>query len=425
MSLPSRLIVSFVLLCAGASDLLAQIMSVQGVDMVARLTGPGSINNTPLVSIGGTDLGHMVTHKNKTYFLFGDTFSSETSNPGTLWRWNTMAWTTDIKASDGILFDGWILDGYGRARQVMYSGYMNPVTEIPTGAISIGNRIYTWFMSVNWWGPAGQWTINYAGLAYTESGGQSFTVVNGFRLPSSTNFGMVAASVRWDVLPGTDRYVYVWGTPSGRMGGVKLARVLPEQIENPASYQYYASGTTTPVWVSSEASAAQIVAPTVGEMSVMYNRAARRWIMLYFNHNKNRIELRQASRPWGPWSTAITVVSGSAYPGLYGSYMNPWYIENQGQVVYFTMSLWNPYDVYLMRARFNIDNIPAPADLNMDGHVDSTDFDLFSACYNGPVNYVDGLCLIADFNSDHYVDSTDFDTFSACYNGPVNPSGCG
>jgi len=63
-------------------------------------------------------------------------------------------------------------------------------------------------------------------------------------------------------------------------------------------------------------------------------------------------------------------------------------------------------------------------DTNGDLHVDSTDFDYFSACYNGPTNPVTGICLCVDSNDDNYVDATDFDSFSACYNGPTNPPGC-
>jgi len=64
------------------------------------------------------------------------------------------------------------------------------------------------------------------------------------------------------------------------------------------------------------------------------------------------------------------------------------------------------------------------ADINSDAHVDSTDFDTFSSCYNGPTNLVSGDCLAADFNNDQYVDSADFDVFSECYNGPVFPQRC-
>lgn len=64
------------------------------------------------------------------------------------------------------------------------------------------------------------------------------------------------------------------------------------------------------------------------------------------------------------------------------------------------------------------------ADYNRDCHVDSTDFDTFSACYNGPTNPVVGSCCDADLNGDDFVDATDFDIFSGCYNGPVNLPNC-
>jgi hypothetical protein len=31
--------------------------------------------------------------------------------------------------------------------------------------------------------------------------------------------------------------------------------------------------------------------------------------------------------------------------------MHPWLVENEGEVIYFTMSQWGPYSVFLMRAQ--------------------------------------------------------------------------
>ena len=421
-----RCLPALVLLAMAVSgrDGAAEITSLAGLDMVARLTGANSINHTDLVGIGGTDLGHMVVHQDRSYFLFGDSVSGETPSDGGFWQWNTMAWSADLTPANGILFSGWISDAGGMARRVIYSGYQKPITEIPTAAISFDNRIYAWFMSVSRWGLPGQWTINYAGLAYTEDLGQHFTIVSGFRLPSDTNFGMVAASARTDLPPGEDSYIYVWGTPSGRLGGVKLARVMPPDITNPAAYQYFAGfDSGQPTWTNSEYSAPLIVQPTVGEMSVMYNKAARTWTLLYFNHSRNRIQLRQAYAPWGPWSNEITVVSGEQYPGLYGSYMNPVYVENHGQAVYFTMSLWDPYDVYLMRARFNLASPPCPADLNLDDHVDAIDMEAFLPCMSGPTLPYQSLltCSAADFDHDGDIDQADFAIIQRCLSGPDLP----
>jgi hypothetical protein len=370
-----------------------------GVRVIQRLTGP---TETGHVAVGGTDLGHMVRHEGKTYFLFGDTFSGEDPGAGGLWRSNVMAYSTDATPADGIALDGWITDPEGRAKEVIASGRTSPITEIPTGAISANGNIYAWYMAVNWWGPAGEWTNNYAGLSRWSAGQSDFTVVEPFAFPASSNFGMVAASRRDDLADASDERIYLWGTPAGRLGGVKLARVLPQDIENLNAYEYFGGVSAgQPTWISSELSAPLIVAPTVGEMSVMYNPGLKSWTMLYLNHNKYAIELRQADQPWGPWSEPIEVATGQRFPGLYGSYMNPLYVEDDGRTIYFTMSLWNPYDVYLAKATLvTAPESPLSADFNNDFRVDAQDLAMWRSAF-GATNHADangdGVSTGADF----------------------------
>ena len=358
---------------AARSSTARDIIDVTGVQIVSRLTGTGSINNTEAVAIGGTDLGHMVNHDGRTYFLFGDTFSGDTPAQGGRWRRNVMAYSADLNPSNGITFDGWVTDGAGRAREVIQSGRTSPITEIPTGAVSIGDRIYSWYMAVNEWGPPGQWTANYAGLAYWKVSDNAFTVVDSFAFPGNGNFGMVAAGFRTDQTAPVDNHLYVWGTPAGRLGGVKLARVDANDVTNLNAYEYFGGlSAGQPTWVPSEFNAPLIVEPTVGEMSVMFNEALHSWTMLYLNHNKYTIEIRQAPDPWGPWSAPVEVATGAQFPGLYGSYMNPLLVENGGRTVYFTMSLWEPYDVYLVKATFITST--DFGDYNQDGFVDAADY---------------------------------------------------
>jgi hypothetical protein len=45
------------------------------------------------------------------------------------------------------------------------------------------------------------------------------------------------------------------------------------------------------------------------------------------------------------------LASLDTYPAAYGAYLHPWLTERNGEIIYFTMSRWFDYNVFLMRAR--------------------------------------------------------------------------
>src|SRR2546423_14203429 len=94
--------------------------------------------------------------------------------------------------------------------------------------------------------------------------------------------------------------------------------------------------------------AVPVAAGPAGELSVAYHRGVSRWIMLHLDEVRAAIVLRSAPAPTGPWSFGQPVVSGADHPGLYGGYLHPW--ELYGSEIYFTMSRWGPYAVYLVHA---------------------------------------------------------------------------
>jgi hypothetical protein len=49
----------------------------------------------------------------------------------------------------------------------------------------------------------------------------------------------------------------------------------------------------------------------------------------------------------GPWSPETVVTTAQQYPQLYAPYITP--LWNDGPDIYFNMSLYGPYAVYLMR----------------------------------------------------------------------------
>lgn|SRR5690606_905166 len=83
----------------------------------------------------------------------------------------------------------------------------------------------------------------------------------------------------------------------------------------------------------------------------------KRWIIAYsydsaYAENPEKkyhaIVYRDAEELNGVWSPLKTLLTAKTYPGLYSPYFHP--LKNKGDKLYFTMSLWKPYNVYLMSA---------------------------------------------------------------------------
>ncbi|MCL6444513.1 MAG: DUF4185 domain-containing protein [Alicyclobacillus sp.] len=331
------------------------LKAVTDVQEIAQLTGKDSINKTDRYDVYGCDLGSMFNAGNRTYFLFGDTFgfrpADMTGGGGQDWRSGTMAYTTTADPSKGLRFNGWITDGEGDAKEILPSLKIDNVemTKIPTYGVAVGKNLYIYYMSVKHWGPPGVWYTNYSGIAKSTDGGQTWQFLKGDKWPGNSNF--IQMSI-YKVQEKGRTEIYFWCIPAGRFGGVKLMRVSAADIENLSKYQYFA-GTDAdgnPIWSSQMSRAVQVVNDTVGELSVIFDPYLKRWIMMYLQGGGS-VVIREGITQWGPWGPAITVATQDQYPGLYGPFMNPRYMGNGGQYIYFTLSLWGPYNVFWMRAK--------------------------------------------------------------------------
>ncbi|WP_163505509.1 DUF4185 domain-containing protein [Fodinicola acaciae] len=333
--------------------------------LVAKLTGPGSINQTDTrYEFKATDLG-IVWDNNRGQVLtaFGDSYGPGWTGPGagvgdpaTLdWRCNALARSNDHDLADGMTFTDMVTDRPGHAKQLLPcrkdgNDAGGEVTTIPTAGVSVGNRAYISYMSVRHWGQAGSWDTNYAGVAYSDDNGQTWTQPTTARWPNNANF---TDPFQMNAYVHKDGYVYMFGTPSGRLGDVHLARVPENSVLTPAAYQYW---TGTAWKTGSDTQAAPIVTGPAGELSVQYNTFTHSWLMMYLIDSRGLIILREAPEPTGPWSGARTIVKSSDYPALYGGFMHPW---SSGPDLYFTMSQWNPYNVFLMHTKLSTDKSPA------------------------------------------------------------------
>lgn len=330
------------------------LSGINNLTEVAQLTGPDGMNDTESVMVAGTDLGSMLTVEDTTYFFFGDTFGERDEDAwgggGSIWRSNAIAHTTDDDPSDGITFDGWITDDVGWAAEPVPgdkdANGAGEVTKIPTHGFSVGDAMYIAFMSVHFWGDPGEWDANYAGLAKSVDEGQTWEILDSPQWPGASNFIQVTAR---HVTDDDGEHLYFWAIPSGRFGGVQLMKVPADQtsVEDASAYRYFA-GTDEdgrPTWSDAMTDAETILDGTIGELSVMYSDHLERWIMTYSDAG-NAI-IREGLSPWGPWGDPIKMISVSDYEGLYSPYLEPRYVTDGGRRIYFTLSLWGPYNVFL------------------------------------------------------------------------------
>lgn len=348
-----------------------------GITRIVWEHSPAGLNNTAAVDVCGADLGSMFDWHNRVYIAFGDTFGcplNQFSQPN--WRSNTLAWTVDTTPANGIIFSAWTLGADGKAKENVANDPGPPEeTAITTNGVSVGNAGYLFYFEGQ---IVPQWTCRYSSVAKSTDLGQSWT-----KLPSLTwspgSFNQVAIYKK-------DGFIYFFGIPCARAGGVKLMRVPEASIENKSAYQYFGGFFAgTPAWyTNNEAAAVYIVPPAVGELSVRWNEYLGKYMMMYLHDEPpgfgRGIEVRTAPNLWGPWSDPVFVVTGTTYPCLYGPFMREGYEDTGGKTVYWRMSQqcgFNPYGTSWMKLSFTA---LRPGDADQNGAAQMSDAMLTAQC---------------------------------------------
>lgn len=324
---------------ASMSDVTDPVLVVKSPALVSQLTGAESPARTEEPwNIYGTDLGFPIEHDGKIYLVFGDTWGRDDSE-GDDWRSNIMA-LVEPDPVHGYVITEVVAGENGEAKELL-SSLKEPdreYTVMPTAGISVDGRIYLHYMSINDWDK--QWwdykhpVVNGAGLAYSDDDGQTWTKDTGVWWPGDTDFTQAA-------MVEDDGSIYIFGTPAGRFGPARLLRVDDDDLLDPGQYEYWSGDD----WVPDPALAAEIVPAPVGELSVRWSPYHERWLMMYKNEIDHTIVLRTAEHLEGPWDEERVVVTADEYPTLYAPFMLP--IE--GPDIYFTMSMFKSYQVFVMR----------------------------------------------------------------------------
>lgn len=337
-------------------------LSFSPATTIARVTGaspdneiyPNPNDTDTKYNVGGTDLGIVWEMEESRFGIFlGDTYGryhfEEPIKKESDWRCNVLAFSNDTNLTDGLSFTSMVTDSLGDAREIIYGAKdksgQGDWTSIPTAAIRANGKDYVHYMNVKHWNSS-NWGTNYSALYSSSDSGQTWIKSDRVLFSEDSNFGQVGY---WK----KDNYIYMIGTESGRQSSPRLARFEERNIENQAEYEFWNGIEKT--WIkTNEEKATNLFDDTVGELSFIYHKKTGMWILAYFNETSYDIVFRYAKDISGPWSDVQSVANGKQFPQLYGSYIHPLSVDSND--IYFLMSLWEPYNVFLMKTQISIIN---------------------------------------------------------------------
>ena len=333
------------------------------VTMVGPLTGPDAAEAMREVDVCGTDIGTMTELDGRIYLAFGDTFGfrgEACPRFGPNWRSNTLAATSDVDPSDGVDIDWWLTDRRGRAVAVTEGAHQpaftypaGEQTRIPTAMVTVGDRLYMHFMSVHGFAQqGGVWSCNYSRFVFSDDAGASWREGPDVFGRRDADINMLALSHERGVGNEAGDYVYALATPCGRFGGARPARVASDAVLHRSAWEFLTAVAADgeAIWGPDEDAALEVVEAPVGEGSILWNSHLERWMYTYLNEHTRALELREAEFPWGPWSEPHTLALAGDYPMLYGAFMTPSYLQDDGHTLYFVMSMFGPYNTFIMAA---------------------------------------------------------------------------
>jgi hypothetical protein len=265
--------------------------------------------------------------------------------------------------------------------------------EVPTGALAIGDDVYTFWAGKSEFDPYARMTIGY--LARWDAP-REFPEYQIVRTIDALDDGALGGHFI-QVLPFVDGdRLYLFGTGDYRRTGVHLARMPVSALENGAGQEVWDPGAGA--WVDPaglDASARAAIAPVVetggvGELGGVFVPGPDVYLLMYQQATalgdellSNRVVVRTAPAPTGPWSEQLVVIDMAdpafalqhcclAEPcvgdqiwrcneaGLYGAYPlpNPRVTPQEDGTfavdLPFVVSTWLPYNVVLFEARLSL-----------------------------------------------------------------------
>lgn len=353
-----------------------------------RLT-PTETRTQSRYGITGSDLGVPFTHNGVTCVVFGDTLGGLGGGR------DPFAFTTDTDPEDGMQLT--FLSNGSTWRPITIAGISQGAFEVPLDGVSVNNKMYLYHSTDH----SASVTMGRSVLAVSADNGLNFQLL--YTLSRSNFINVSVNKVNLLDWPGTPLSsgdgLFLFGSGAYRASNVRLAFQPASAIEDVTALRYFTGldAAGGPLWSTNEADAIALFdQPSVGELSVAWNKFIKRWVMLYNSGNPRGINFRTARQPWGPWSQPQVLFKPwndggyahfmhanwtfrnfdnvqnpgreNEWGGEYGPYMFKELATGSDNrtTIYFTMSVWNPYVAVLMKTELTVNNAPvitiSPAD---------------------------------------------------------------
>jgi hypothetical protein len=338
--------------------------SAPGLQIV-KVTDLGPIATNP--DILGRDGGASALFQGNSVWVYGDTFLAKPNAENFGLISDSWSFTTDLDASNGITGFKERLDSVGAptmilpetaAEQAFNQAHNGNHCEQPCGARwalwpgaivadPVSNQALIFYSVVS--AQPGDFNFSNIGTSVATWASLSAEPVRPELNPpivaghpdlmftaSQPGFGSAA------VISGGMLYVYGCGVATSSLdNGCRVGRVDPAQAQNLSAWTFY---TANGSW-SSQVSDAVSVFGGNDILSVSYNRYLQLYVAVYSAQLSDRVMMRTAPTPQGPWSDEILAFFAMQPAGggdVYDAQAHAEYDANGGQTIYVAYSRGTP-----------------------------------------------------------------------------------
>lgn len=330
--------------------------SVPPLPPVLSATDLGLVRQHP--SINGRDGAISAVVNGRSVWTFGDTPLNTANADGNYWVDNSLSWTADLDASDGIAFEGNLLDAANTPAEFIpylpwertYNDAHDPdhCTDEPCGAEfafwpgdivpdPARNRAYVFYYelwrspTISGWRTVGTSIGVWDGEGPVERpvlkpGSPTPTLMWGKNEVAYTNASVVV-----------DDDLYAYGCRLHFLEHrCRVARVPLADVLDKSAWRYYAGND---VWSTDPSDATNLFVGGAAGTSVFYVPYLDAYMAVYSAIFSDDVVYRVARQPWGPWSEPAHLFTGR--PGWNGNFnytghAHPEFAEDEGRVQYVT-----------------------------------------------------------------------------------------